>query len=292
LKPEQRTFALGLYEYPSMPDYEATREYFRRIADAESDALAELAEADWDKLLTLLPVDEERVARIRAADEESLNRPAEYWNPYPAPLDFPWAANLPGEPLRAALLVPRWSAYDTMELARRFEMDVRHQYFDTNTAITSAGRWHYRAQTGIGPLSRNLAMRNAVHICTDPNQNVIVVSVLKREALEPRLLQAIQGQVKDGKGLVITGGGDTLAGWPDEMFVEEDSKLLTTVLSYLPWNNIPSLREGGRGRLGEAPPLRCFRYGKGRIFVFQANIAAFCALLPLRVSRSASLWRP
>lgn len=281
LKPGRRTFALGLYEYPSMPDYEATRDYFRRIGDAESDAIAVLAQADWDKPFPPLPVDEGRVARIRTADEESLNRPAEYWNPNPTRLDFPWAANLPGEPLGAALLVPRWSAFDTMELARRFEMDVRHQYFDTDTAITNAGRWHYRAQTGIGPLKTSLAMRNAVGICVDPNRDVIVVSTLMREALGPRLFQTIQGQVKTGKGLVITGRGDALAGWPDEMFVEEDSTLATTVMSYFPPNGIPSLREGGRGRLGAVPPLRCFRYGKGRIVVFQANIAAFCALLPL-----------
>ncbi|MFO7975818.1 MAG: hypothetical protein R6V12_14430, partial [Candidatus Hydrogenedentota bacterium] len=280
LKPERRTFAFGLYEYPSMPDYEATREYFRRIADAESDALATLAEAEWDKPLPPMPVDEERVARIRAADEESLNRPAEYWNPAPMPLDFSWASKLPGDPVRAALLVPRWSAYDTMELARRFEVDVSHQYFDTETSITSPRRWPYRGQTGIGPLNTSLAMRNAVRICVDESRDVIVVATLKREALGPRLLQAIEGQVKDGKGLVITGGTDALAGWPKEMFAEEDTELASTVLSYLPWENIPSLGKGGRGRLGEAPPLRGFRYGEGRILVFQATIARYCALLP------------
>ncbi|MFO7975439.1 MAG: beta-galactosidase trimerization domain-containing protein [Candidatus Hydrogenedentota bacterium] len=32
--------------------------------------------------------------------------------------------------------------------------------------------------------------------------------------------------------------------------------------------------------MGEAPPLRGFRYGEGRILVFQATIARYCALLP------------
>ncbi len=281
LKPGRRSFAFGFYECPSMPDYEETREYFRRLADAESNALAALAGADWDKPLAPLPVDQERVAHIRVADEARLNRAAEYWNVVPKPLDFPWAVNLPGEPVRAALLVPRWSAYDTMELARRFEVNVRHQYFDSDSAITNAGNWPYRGQTGIGPLNTSLAVRNAVRICVEEDTDIIVVGALKADALGPRLRQAIQSQVKAGKGLIITGGADATAGWPEEMFAQEDEELLTKVLTYLPWDRIPSLSKGSRGRPGDAPPLRVWRYGEGRVLVFQANIARYCALLPL-----------
>ena len=65
------------------------------------------------------------------------------------------------------------------------------------------------------------------------------------------------------------------------MFAEEDEDLLTKVLTYLPWDRIPSLSKGSCGRLGDAPPLRVWRYGEGRVLVFQANIARYCALLPL-----------
>ncbi len=281
LNPDRRVFALGLYEFPSMPDYESTRDYFRRNADAESDALAAFVDADWDKPLAPLPVDAEREARIRAAGQASLTRPAEYWNVNPAPLDFPWAAQLPGAPVRAALLVPRWSAYDTMEFARRLELDVRHQYFDTDGAIASPRSWPYRRQTGIGPLKSSLALRNAVRICVDETTEVIVAAKLKSDALGVRLQQAIKAQVKDGKGLVITGGADAAAGWPDEMFAQKDPELAERVLSFLPWNRIAGLRKGGRGRLSDDPPLTVYRYGDGRILVFQAKIARYCALLPL-----------
>ncbi len=281
LKPERRTFALGLYECPSIPDYEATRAYFRRIANAESDALAALSGTDWEQPLVPLPVDEERVARVRAEDESSLDRPAELWRPNPEPLAFPWAASLPGGPVRAALLAPRWAAYDTMELARRVELDVRRQYFDSSTVIASPDMWPYRGQTGIGALNASLAMRNAVNICLDANRDVIVAGSLEGQALGPRLQQTILGQVRAGKGLIITGGADAMAGWPQEVFAEEDTELASTLLAYLPWERIPSLRKGSRGRLSGAPPLRAYRYGEGRVLVFQANIAHYCTLLPL-----------
>lgn len=281
LNPGRRDFALAFYEAPSRPEFETVRAYFRRIANAESDALAALATADWDQPLAPLPVDEERVTQVRAEDEASLNRPAELWRPNPEPLEFPWAADLPGEPVCAALLAPRWSAYDTMELARRLELNVRHQYFDSPNAITNPNLWHYKAQTGIGALNANLAMRNAVAICLEPERDVIVAAALKGDAIGPRLQQAILGQVRDGKGLIITGGADATAGWPQQLFAVEDTELVNTLLAYLPWDSMPSLRKGSRGRLSEAPPLRAYRCGEGRVLVFQANIAHYSALLPL-----------
>ncbi len=281
LSPGRRDFVLGFYEDPSLQDFEAVRAYFRRSAEAESNALATLAGADWDQPLAVLPVDEERLAQVRSEDEAQLNRPAELWRPCPEPLDFPWAVNLPGGPVRAALLSPRWIAYDTMELARRLALDVRHQYFDSRDVITNPNVWYYRAHTGIGPLSPSLAMRNAAAICLDPEREIIVVAKLKSEAIGPRLQQIILEQIRDGKGLIITGAADATAGWPQELFADEDTEFAARLLSYFPWEKMPSLRKGSRGRLGDAPPLRTYRYGEGRVFVFQAKLAHYSALLPL-----------
>ncbi|MBN2309285.1 MAG: beta-galactosidase [Candidatus Hydrogenedentes bacterium] len=274
LDPSRTDFALGLYEFPSMPDYEITRAYFRRLADAESDALARLARADLDQPLEPLPVDETRLAAVVQADEESLARPAETWRAPEEPLDFPWAARLPGPPLRVALLAARWAAYDTMELARRLEMDVRHQYFDTKTDLTNARHWPYRGQTGIGPLSAGAATRHAVRICVDAGTDVIVIGDLAADALGAGLQSAILSQVKGGKGLVLTGGSGVLDGWPAELTAEPDERLAEPALSCLPWGELAGLRGG------EAP-LRGYRYGAGRVLVFTAPMGPYQSLLPL-----------
>ena len=281
LEPSRRDFALGLYEYPAIPGCEETRAYFRRLADAESDALAQLARADLDQPLAPLPVDDERIAAIARMDEQSLERPAERWRANPAPLDFDWAARLPGPPLHVAILAPRWAAYDTMELARRLEMDVQHQYFDTNTAITNPGTWPYRNQTGIGPLNTGVATRNAVRICVDASTDVIVVGALAGGALGPRLQAAILDQVEQGKGLVLTGDAGVLAGWPKELTANPDEGLAGPALEGLPWDRVPGLRDGGRGRIGGDAPLKGYRYGQGRVLVFTANLGRYHALLPL-----------
>jgi len=45
LKPEARSFALGLYDFPSLPDCQQTRDYFKASADAEAAALDRMAAA-------------------------------------------------------------------------------------------------------------------------------------------------------------------------------------------------------------------------------------------------------
>ncbi|HOZ47896.1 MAG TPA: beta-galactosidase [Candidatus Hydrogenedentes bacterium] len=281
LNPEQRAFALGLYEFPGLPDYEETRAYFRRIADAESDAIAKLTQADLDQPLVPLPTDAERIAHVVRADEEQLERPAETWQPNPAALDFPWAAQVSGPPVGVALFVARWAAYDTMELAWRVEMNVRHQYFDTADTLADPNAWPYRGQTGIGALGTSLAARNAARICLDDATDVIVVASLNPGAIGPRLRAAIIGQVQSGKGLLIAGGANALAGWPAELSATPDASLVQPALDAIPWAETPGLRAGSRGRAVDGPPLEGYRYGEGRVVVFKANTGRYQSILPL-----------
>lgn len=274
LDPSRREFALGLYEYPAMPDYEATRAYFRRTADAESDALARLVKADLDQPLAPLPVDKQRLAQAVKADEDALERPAEIWRANPEPLAFPWAARIPGAPVRVAILAARWSAYDTMELARRLEMDVRHQYFDTKGAITSPRSWPYRRQTGIGPLNTSLAQRNAVRICGDATREMIFIGDLEAGAIGPRLRATILARVKKGTGLLLS-GNKPLAGWPKELTAKPDPTLAEPALAAVPWREIPGVKHLSK------PPLKGYRFGEGRVLVFTANIGRYLSLLPL-----------
>ena len=244
LSPERREFVLGLYELPSAPEYKATREYFGRLGDSESAALAQVVLADLDRPLPPLPVDAERLAQIEKSEAQLMDRPAEIWRPDPSPLPFPWAAAIPGEPVRVGLLCPRFIAYETMELGRRLEMDLRRLYFDGSGAMTAADYWPYRGTTGIGPLPAGVAMRHAMGICQDPTRDVIMVCKINGDTLGPRLRGAILDAVKGGKGLLLTGGSGMLKGWPAELTATPDDSLLSQTLSALPWQDIAGLRPG------------------------------------------------
>ena len=281
VKPQARKFALGFYESPAMPDYKQTRDYFARQADAESEALARMLEGDLDEPLSPLPVDAQRAQKVARADEERIDRPAEAWSVPPEPLAFPWASQIPGDPVKAALLPARWAAYDTMELARRLEMDVKHQYFDTKDTISNPNTWPYRHQTGIGTLGVGLAARNALRICSDPDRDVLIVAGLSAAGIPKRVRNAILSQVRQGKGLVLTGGGGVLNGWPAELTQTPDDNLAGPALAAVAWSRVPGFREGERGRIGAGPPLAGYRYGKGRVLVFKANVGRYLSLLPL-----------
>jgi len=274
LAPGRRSFALGLYEFPSMPDYAATRAHFGQLADAESAVLAHALAADPASPLPALPVDAERSRQVAEREERLLSRPAETWRPSPESLEFGWARQLPGPPVRVALLCPRWSAYETMELARRVEAEVRHQYFDSASALTQADMWPYAAQTGTGALSLAVAERNALRICRDEEPDVILVARVRASAIPVRARDAILAQVRGGRGLFLAGGPEMLEGWPVELTAQPDDALVAPVLSAVAWGQLPGFRAG------DAPPLRAYRYGQGRVVVLTANMGEYGALVP------------
>ncbi|HOM83233.1 MAG: hypothetical protein GX785_03175 [Armatimonadetes bacterium] len=281
LAPGRRDFALALYAFPSIPDPEETRAYFRRSADQECEALARIAKADPEKPLPMMPTDRERMKLIARKDEEMLRRPQEIWRPDPTPLGFPWASQLPGEPVRVALLTPRWRAYDTMELARRLEMDVKHVYFDSANALVDTERYPYRAQTGVGPLGAGVVERLATRACTDPTREVIFVAGLNADAIPARVRDTIVEQVRAGKGLFLTGDARAIAAWPKELVATPDEALTAQLLEGFPWEQFHGLGKGERGRLSDKPPFQAYRFGNGRVIVFTARFGSYSCLVPL-----------
>ncbi|MBM3475662.1 MAG: hypothetical protein FJX75_20550 [Armatimonadetes bacterium] len=280
LAPGRRSFALGLYDYPTLPDWRVTREYFGRLADRECEAIAALAQGDLDQPLTPLPVDPERARLIARRDEQKLSRPAETWRPAAEPAPFPWAASLPDGPVKAALLCARWSAYETMELARRLELDVEHLYLDGKGTLSHTDYWPYAGQTGIGTLGAGLAERQAVRVCGDATHEVILVAGVNSAVLTDRIRDAILAQVRSGKGLFLSGDGGVLGGWPEELTAAPDESLVAPILASMPWEEFPGLRPGERGRL-EGPCLQGYRYGEGRVIVFRARLGEYSSLIPL-----------
>jgi len=280
LKPGQRRFCLALYEFPGLPDPLETRAYFQRSGNAESAKLAAMLELDTDEILPPMPVDAQRAARMREEDVKRLKRPAEAWGPSPTPLDFPWADKLRGGPVRVALLAPRWAAYETGELARRLDMDVTHQYFDTSRAIASTSAWSLAGFTGIGSLGVALASREAARVCADTTRDVILITNLSGTAVPTTVRQVVLEQVRSGKGLMLTGGSAALKGWPPELTADPDPELVRNALRAVPWAQLPGLRPDEPGRLGDGPPLLGYRYGAGRVVVLKANISRYSALVP------------
>ncbi len=281
LAPDRQSFAVGLYEFPDMPDPAVTRDYFSRMGDEESDAIAQLASADLDQPLAPIPFDAARLALILRRDAAKFERPAEIWRPDAEALDFPWAAKLPDGPVRVALLCGRWTAFETMELGRRLEMDVEHLYFDTKASLSEPGNWPYRNQTGIGALGLGVAERHGVQICTADDREVMMVAGLNSNAIPKRLREIIVDQVQAGKGLILTGETTHLRAWPEELFADRDDSLVDAISVSMPWDEIPGLRPGERGRVTEGPPFEGYRFGEGRVIVFRSKLGHYSSLVPL-----------
>lgn len=279
LPPEGGSFALGLYDFPTLPDPMATREYFARSADREAEQIGQMAAGDLDRPLPPLPMDPERLAQVLAVGEDLLDRPAELWRPNPEPLEFPWAANLPGEPINTVIFCRRWCAWETMELARRLEMSARHLYFDSATEMVSPNAWPYRNQTGIGPLPAGIAGRQAATLAGDPDVELFLCAGIQGSALPGVARTALMERIAEGAGLMLV-GAPARNGWPEELFAEEDADMAAQILeNFLNWDQIPGYREGERGR-ASGPPVQAWRYGQGRVVHLNVNLNTYSALVP------------
>ncbi len=283
LRPAQgaRSFGVGLYDFPTLPDYLATRAYFERSADTEARQIGEMAAGDLSRPLPPMPIDAERAAELNELGEGMLDRPAELWRPDPEPLDFPWAADLPGGPIRTGIFCRRWCAWETMELARRLEIDAEHIYFDGADRLVNPRAWPYAAQTGIGPLPRGVAARKAADIATDESMELFLVGGVQGAALPGVARTAILEQVAAGSGLLIVGNAGVLEGWPEELLASEDPQMTADILKAFPdLGRIPGFREGDRGRVSGQPPIRSFRYGDGRVVHLNVNLNTYSSLVP------------
>ncbi len=280
LAPGQQSFAIGLYDYPSLPDYQKTREYFLTSADAEADALEQMAAGDLDQPLPAQTMNPERVALLKAEGERRFERPTEVWRPDPTPLDFNWAASLPGEPINAAIYCRRYAAWETMELARRLEMTAEHVYFDGRDTLSNNTAWPYRHSTGDFAIPQGVAALKAATMATDPKLDVAIVSGVFGDAVPGVARTAILEQVAAGKGLLIVGPAGQLRGWPDETFATPDPGLSEEILAAFDWEAIPGYRPGERGRVGEDLPVRAYSYGDGHVVHLNINLCTYSALVP------------
>jgi hypothetical protein len=286
LAPGRTSLALAFYELAEHPDYKQTRTHFRAGGDAESASLAQLLAADWDQPWSLPTGNPERFREIlrqrKQRDAEMLARPAEAWTAAKrAPGSFPWFQSIPGGPVRVSLLCPRQAAWETMQLAARLDLDLRHQYFDQATAIVDARSWPYQRQTGVGPLPAGLATRHATEICRDPEAEVILVNHVQGQGMPERVRREILAAVRAGKGLYLAGDAGMLKGWPKGLTATPDDALLDPVLAAFTWESIPGLRPGERGRVDGSPPLRAYRYGKGRVVYWRTKVGRYSSFSPV-----------
>ena len=276
LKPGQRTFALALYSFPPMPGVEKTRDYFRSHADREARWLEQVEASHLDEPLPPLPVPETRQSSTREAMGRLFSRPVERWCANPRSLRFPWAKKLAGGPLRAVILCPRWCAYETMELARRLDLDVRHIYFDTRGLISDARSWPYTFNTGVGPTGLGAASIRALGICMDPEVDLFLCAGVAGPAVPEGCRKAVLRHVRAGRGLLLVGSG----GWPKDLFALETPETAEAVLSALPWQQVPGYREDERGRIGTGAPLAAYRYGQGRVLDLKVKLNTYSSLVP------------
>ncbi|MBI2297662.1 MAG: beta-galactosidase [Armatimonadetes bacterium] len=280
LKPAARSFALAFYDFPGIPEYPVTRDYFRASADAEA-AWLERSAAGPALPSVAYPLQAARREAIVAKGRDLFDRPAERWTPDPAPLPFPWAAKLAGGPLRTVIFTPRFGAWETMELARRVEMQADHLYFDTRSALVAPEAWPYHGSTGVGPLGYGLAAARSAVWADQPAVELYLVAGVSGAAVPPLTRRSILERVRAGKGLFLAGRPGEVDAWPKEAFATPDPELAQAVLDSFPWETIPGGRPGERGRVGDEPPLRAYRYGQGRVVVWRMNLGEYSSLVPL-----------
>ncbi len=281
LPSESTDFALGLYDYPLFPDTEEARAYFNRSADSEAEQIGQMAAGDLSQPLPPMPMDQQRREKLREHGQDMLDRPAELWRPNPESLEFPWAAQLPGEPIRTTIFCRRWTAWETMELARRLEMDAEHLYFDSNDRLVYSRAWPYQGTTGIGPLPQGVAVRQAADLAKDETMDLYLVGGINGKAVPSVARNAIMQRVAEGAGLMLSGPPGVVEDWPEELFASEDPGLAEIILKSFPdWQQIPGYRNNDRGRRNGEPPIRTWRYGEGRIVHLNVGLNKYSSLVP------------
>ena len=275
LKPEARRFAVALYDFPSMPDYQQTRDYFTRLGDREAEALTQMAAGDLDAPLPAMPVDEERVETILAAGREMLDRPEERWAPNPEPLDFPWAAQIPGEPIDTAVFVRRWEAWETMELARRLEMDVEHLYWDSEDQLSYPRAWPYASATGVGAIPFGVAARRAAQLASDPDKDLYVIAGVETNGVPGVTRTNIAERVAEGAGLLLVGSRGLQDDWPAEMLASEDPELAQQITAGFDPSVLPGFEEADPAEI-----VKVWRYGAGRVVSLHVALGTYSSLMP------------
>ncbi|NLF18228.1 MAG: hypothetical protein GX595_13405, partial [Lentisphaerae bacterium] len=274
LKPDQRRFALGLYDFPTLPDLEATRSYFRASADAEARWLAAAAAAaDPGQVLPVGVMPRERRQAVVDFSQRLLKRDIERWRPDPAPLAFPWARALPGGPIQTVLFCPRYRAYETMELARRLDLQVRHLYWDSSAAISQTASWPYAQQTGQGPLGSGVGATLAADLCSADGTELFLCAEIEADSLPGPVQNGLLERVRQGAGLVLSGRPGTVNGWPRECFAEPDAARTAAILEAFPWGDLPGFDPG-------TVPVQAYRLGQGVVVALRLALPSYGALVP------------
>ncbi len=284
LKPGVRRFALGLYDFPTMDDYEQTRAYFGGLGDLEAAALEQIAAGDLDAPLGEMPVDEARVAEIMSAGQELFDRPEELWRPNPEPLDFAWAAQIPGDPINTAVFARRWEAWEAMELARRLEMDVEHLYWDDEDKLSYPRGWPYSSATGVGTIPFGVAARRAAQLASDRDKELYVVAGVDSIGVPAVARTAIAESVEAGAGLLIVGSPSWRSEWAPEMFAGEAPELVEQIVAGFDPSVLPGLEDADPGSIVEA-----WRYGAGHVVSLNCKLGNYSSLMPLHTSSEGVL---
>lgn len=277
LKPEARSFALALYSFPTLPDYQATRDYFQAGGDAEAAWLGHQAGREAGGPLPAWKLPEQRREALREWTARLFDRPSERWRKLNEPLEFDWSAKLPGGPIRTKLFVARWAAWETMALADRLDMAVDHVYFDRADDLAGSRNWPYASYTGIGSVGRGPATTRALQLLDDDAAELYLLPCIDPNAIPPTVLARLLERVAEGKGLLLTGPSSRLAHWPKELLAEPDAGLAKQVLaSFESWSHVPGWEPGEDGQ----PPIEGYRYGQGRVIAIRRDFGTYAAFCP------------
>jgi hypothetical protein len=188
-------------------------------------------------------------------------------------LRFPWAKPHQAGPIQTVLFAPRFAAFETMELARRLDLEAKHLYWDDPQRLSTQDAWPYAGQTGQGAIGSGAASAVARELCEQPGTALFLCTGISGKSLPPSALKRLLAKVQDGAGLFLSGSPGLVESWPAELFAQPDAGLTSAVLGAIPWESLP-------GYAGGPAPLAIYRYGKGLVAVLRAGLGTYNSLVP------------
>lgn len=202
-----------------------------------------------------------------------FDRGIETWQPDPSSLSFDWARKLTDGPIRTTLFTNRSGAWETMELARRLDLQVHHLYWDGSGSLSGADWWPYRATTGQSAIPLDLASQRAVELASDDRVELFLVTGVSAKALPGDAQEQLLKRVAAGRGLLLADPPGQLEGWPQDLLQSPDPEATRQLLDGLEWEHIP-------GYSASSPPATAYRYGQGRVVVLSVSAGSFGTLVP------------
>ena len=263
-RPGGRQVTVALWDFTFVKDRVANRSYLTTHGLRVASDLAAVARADW--LGAALPdawMPDDRARMFRRLLRRRLQ---------PTPFDrmttevvtphIPWARPLPGGPVRALVVAPRWMQRETVELAQRLDMVFETVCFSRADSVLDPGWLYlYRSYDVYGYERKTAAtVINDLGAKLEQSRDCLILSSFEPHLIPDASRQRIVAKVREGTGLLLLGEATKLVAELGEQARPVEWRPAATPLATLPVLG-PMMAEG-------QAVWRAYTVGRGRIVTF------------------------